>query len=217
MRMFDAPFLIDAPSNEESFMLIRSRGLVAAAFCLAVLVPVYGQSTHAADAPETVPVEAGELHLTVPKTWQPGKVSSNFRKAQMKVPKAKGDSEDAEFVVYYFDGGGGGIDPNVQRWVRSFQPSGRKVKVTSGKSPQGDYVFVDLQGTWNKPIGPMAQQRTQEMPNARTLSVILTTKEGNYFVRLTGPKATVDANADAFRTAFGGEAKSEKDRPVAQE
>lgn len=198
-------------------MLIRSRGLVAAAFCLAVLVQVRGQSTQAADAPETVPIEAGELHLTVPKTWEPGKVTGSFRKAQLKVPKAKGDSDDAEFVVYYLEGGGGGVDANVQRWVRSFQPNGRKVKVTSGKSPQGDYVFVDLQGTWNKPIGPMQQQRTEEMPNARELSVILSTKEGNYFVRLTGPKATVSANADAFRTAFGGEAKSEKDRPTAQE
>jgi hypothetical protein len=197
-------------------MSLRSRALAAATFSLTLLVLFGGRPANAADSP-AVPIEAGGLHLTVPKTWHSEKVASNFRKAQMKVPKAKGDSEDGDFVVYYFEGGGGGIDPNIQRWVRSFQPTGRKVKVTSGKSPQGEYVFVDLQGTWNKPIGPMVQQRTQEMPNARALSVILTTKEGNYYLRLTGPKATVDENSNAFRTAFGGEANAEKDRPIAQE
>jgi hypothetical protein len=196
-------------------MSIRSRGLVAAVFCLAVLVLVYGRPAHAAD--ETVTVDAGVLHLTVPKTWQSEKVTRQFRRAQFKVPKTKGDSEDAELVIYDFAGGGGGVDANIQRWLRSFQPTGRKIKVTSGKSSQGDYVLVDLQGTWNKPIGKMELQQTVEMPNARALSVILTTKDGNYFLRLTGPKATVSDNADAFRTAFGGDAKAEKERPIAQE
>jgi len=195
-------------------MSIRSRSLAAAAFCLAVLVLLCGRPAHAA---ETVPVDAGVLHLTVPKNWQSEKVTNKFRRAQFKVPKAKGDSEDADFVVYDLAGGGGGVDANIQRWLRSFQPTGRKVKVTSGKTSQGDYVLVDLQGTWNKPIGKMELQQTLEMPNARALSVILTTKEGNYFLRLTGPKATVGENADTFRTAFGGDAKTEKDRPIAQE
>ena len=77
-------------------------------------------------------------------------------------------------------------------------------------------MFVDLQGTWKKPIGPMVQQKTQQMPNSRALSVILTTKEGNYYLRLTGPEKTVSANTDAFRTAFGADAKTEKDRPLAR-
>ncbi len=196
-------------------MWFRSRGLTAAAFSLALLVLASGRRVDAAD--ETVTVEAGVLHLTVPKTWQSEKVTNRFRRAQFKVPKAKGDSEGADFVVYDFAGGGGGVDPNIQRWVRSFQPTGRKVNVTTGKSSQGDYVLADLEGTWNKPVGPMQEQRTQEMPNARVLSVILTTKEGNYFLRLTGPKATVSANVDAFRASFGGDAKAEKNRPIAQE
>jgi gluconolactonase len=55
------------------------------------------------------------------------------------------------------------------------------------------------------------------MPNARALSVILSTKDGNYFLRLTGPEKTVSANADALRTAIGADAKSEKARPLTQE
>ena len=78
------------------------------------------------------------------------------------------------------------------------------MKLTSGKCPQGDYVLVDLRGTWNKPIGPTIQQKTVEMPDARVLSVILTIKDqGNYFLRLTGPEKTVSANADALRRPSG--------------
>ena len=72
-------------------------------------------------------------------------------------------------------------------------------------------MLADLSGTWNKPIGPPIAQQTDEMPNARVLSVILTTKDqGNYFLRLTGPEKTVSANADALRAAIGADAKSEK-------
>ena len=196
-------------------MSARLRLTSVAAFAFVALLLAYGMPARAAE--NTKKITAGDLSLTVPENWHKEQVSSRFRKAQMKVPKVAGDSENADFVIYYFDGGGGGVDPNIQRWVKSFQPAGRKAKATSGKTPQGEYVFLDLEGTWNKPVGPMVQQRTQEMPNARALSVILTTKEGNYFIRLTGPAKTVAANVDAFRASFGADAKSEKDRPLAQE
>lgn len=182
-------------------MSLRPRFASVAVFAFAGLLAC-GLPARAANNTKTI--KAGDLSLTVPESWHKEDVSSRFRKAQMKVPKVEGDSEDADFVVYYFDGGGGGVDPNIQRWVKSFQPPGRKAKATSGKSPQGEYVFLDLQGTWNKPIGPMVQQRTQEMTKARALSVILTTKEGNYFIRLTGPEKTVTANLDAFRAELWG-------------
>jgi len=196
-------------------MSARLRLTSVTAFAFVALLLAYEMPARAAE--NTKKISAGDLSLTVPENWKKEPVSSRFRKAQMKVPKVEGDSEDADFVVYYFDGGGGGVDPNIQRWVKSFQPAGRKTKATTGKAPQGEYVFLDLEGTWNKPVGPMVQQRTREMPNARALSVILTTKEGNYFIRLTGPAKTVAANVDAFRASFGADAKSEKDRPLAQE
>jgi hypothetical protein len=197
-------------------MSVRSRLARAAAFCLAGLVLAYGLSANADDASATKTIKADELALKVPAAWREGKVTNNFRKAQLTVPKVEGDKEDAELIVYYFEGAGGGVDANIQRWAGTFQPKGRTIKVTSGKSPLGDYVLVDLQGTWNKPIGRMDQQKTVEMPNARVLSLILTTKDGNYFLRLTGPEKTVSANADALRATVGADAKTEKPRPLTQ-
>ncbi len=194
-------------------MLARTRLQMSAALLVTAFLLMYGSQAIAAD---TKTVKAGDLQLTVPDSWKSQPVRSQFRKAQMTVPSEAGDKGESDFVVYYFEGGGGGIDANVQRWVRSFQPNGRKVKVTEGKSRLGSYVLVDCQGTWNKPIGPMIQQKTEEMANSRALSVILTTKEGNYYIRLTGPEKTVAANINAFRATFGADASGEKERAVAQ-
>jgi hypothetical protein len=197
-------------------MSIRIQIFGVAAYCLAALVLASERPATAADAPETKAVKADDLTLNVPKAWREGK-PSQFRKVQFAVPKVEGDKDDAEFTVFFFNGGGGGVDANIQRWVKQFQSKDHKMKVTSGKSSQGDYVLVDQTGTWNKPIGRMQEGRTVEMPNARALSVILSTKDGNYFLRLTGPEKTVSANADALRTAIGADAKSEKARPLTQE
>lgn len=138
--------------------------------------------------------------------------SSRFRLAQFSIPKVAGDPENAEFVVYFFGaGGGGGPEANLHRWIDQFQSHERKVKLTSGKSTQGEYILADVSGTWNKPVGPMIAQKTVEMPGARVVSVLLTGKDqSNYFLRLTGPEKTVSANVDALRTAIGADAKAEK-------
>ncbi len=145
--------------------------------------------------------------------------TSRFRLAQFVVPKVSGDPEDAELVVFFFGaGGGGGVDANLHRWVGQFLSQGRKVKLTAGKCSQGDYVLADLSGTWKKPIGPPIAQQTVEMPNARFLAVILTTKDqGSYFLRFAGPAKTVSANADALRATIGADPKSEKAYKLSEE
>jgi hypothetical protein len=54
---------------------------------------------------------AGELRYNVPEGWQAEKPNSNMRVAQYKLPKAEGDSADAELVLYYFGQGQGGSAP----------------------------------------------------------------------------------------------------------
>jgi hypothetical protein len=174
----------------------------------ACLVPI----ARADEPAKTQSVTAGPLKLTVPETWKQKETASRFRLAQFSIPQVSGDPEDAEFVVFFFGaGGGGGPEANLQRWINQFQSQERKVKLTSGKSPQGEYILADISGTWNKPIGPPIAQKTKEMPGARVLSIILTGKDqSSYFLRLTGPEKTVSANVDALRAAIGADAKTEK-------
>ena len=181
-------------------------------FAMSAIAACLVSSARADEPAKTKAVTAGPLKMTVPETWKQKAAATRFRLAQFIIPKVAGDSEDADFVVFFFGpGGGGGPAANVDRWIKQFQPQDRKVKLTSGKSQQGEYILADITGTWNKPIGPMVAGKTVETPNARVLSVLLTAKDqNNYFLRLTGPEKTVSANVDALRAAIGADAKTEK-------
>ena len=162
-------------------------------------------------APETTQVKADALELEVPKAWKAIEPSNNFRKAVFEIPAVEGESEPAEYVVFYFGGDGGGLQANVKRWIEQFQPKERKVAMTQGTSPAGKYVLVELSGTYNKPIGPPVLRRTEPMANARMLAVVLAVEgKGNYFLKLAGPEKTVASLAASYRASFGGNAEKEQ-------
>lgn len=152
---------------------------------------------------ELLTVKARDLELKVPAAWQQEDPASRLRLAQFKIKAVEGDSEGAELVVFNF-GGGGQIEANIKRWIEQFQSEGRQVRIASGDSTQGKYVFVDVSGTYNKPEGPPVLQQTKPTPDYRAASAILVIEgKGVYFLKLVGPKKTVEANIAAYRDAFG--------------
>ncbi|MBD3673505.1 MAG: hypothetical protein HUJ26_08255 [Planctomycetaceae bacterium] len=161
-------------------------------------------------AEESKEVEVKAITLNVPASWEQQPASNRLRLAQFSVKPAEGES-DAEIVVYSFGGGGGGVAANVSRWVKQFDAEGREVTVTEGKSKAGEYVLVDIAGTYNKPIGPPIRQQTEKAPNSRMLAAIINVgDEGNYFLKLTGGKKTIAAQVENFRKSFGADKESEK-------
>jgi gluconolactonase len=154
--------------------------------------------------------KVGAITLKTPANWKQSKPTSRLRLAQFSIPAVEGDHEAAELAIFSF-GAGGGIKANVDRWIGQFATEGRKAKTTSGKSKTGEYVFVEIGGTYRKPVGPPVLRKTESMANARMLGVILAVEgEGTYFLKMTGPDKTVISAADAFRASFGGDAASEK-------
>ncbi|MGE3316986.1 MAG: hypothetical protein AB7O26_17855 [Planctomycetaceae bacterium] len=151
----------------------------------------------------------GGLKLAVPESWEQKPASNRLRLANFEIPNAEGDEGKTELVV---SSAGGSVQANIDRWIQQFQPKERTVKVTTGTSPQGEYIFVDLTGTYKKPIGPPIAGKFEEMPDARMLGVMLHLKgKGTFFLKLAGPKKTVSAAADGLRTTFGGVEKEEKE------
>lgn len=184
---------------------------LTALFACGTLLLMNASLASADDAKEkTREVTIQDITLTVPESWKQEEPSSKLRAGQFAVPPVKGDTEPSELSIFFFGGASGGVDANIDRWVKQFEADSLKKKLTTGASPQGKYILVDLTGTYNKPVGPPVFGKTEPMPGARSLSVILALKEkGNYFLRLTGPEKTVTAAADEFRRAFGGDAKKE--------
>jgi gluconolactonase len=182
-----------------------------------VLLCVCGLVASAAAAEEkkaekTRKVEVGKLALTVPESWEFREPTSRIRLGEFGIPSAEGDEVETELTIFAFGGQGGGVEANVQRWIGQFQAEGRKQKITRAESPQGRYVIVEVTGTYNRPIDPPIAMQTKPLPNARMLGAIIDLKDqGFYFLKMAGPRKTVDQNAKAFRASFGADESKEEE------
>ena len=163
------------------------------------------------DKVKTREVKLKDLTLTVPETWKQGDPSNNLRLGEFDIPPVEDDGDEpVELTVFTF-GGGGSVQQNIERWINQFDAEGRKAKVTTGESPQGRYVFVDISGTYQQPVGPPILRQTETVPEARMLAVILGIPEkGVYYLKMAGREKTVSANEQHLRRSFGGDAEKEK-------
>lgn len=149
----------------------------------------------------TFSVGDGAVTLTAPAAWLKKQPSSRIVEAEYSVPPAGGDESPGRMTAM---GAGGSVEDNVNRWVGQFVGPGG-----AGPMPQRDKAsvggaqveIVDLSGTYkDSPGGPFAGGKTIMRDNYRMLGAIIQTKDkGNYFLKLYGPKATIDANASAFQ------------------
>ena len=140
---------------------------------------------------------AGEVSYKVPAGWTVEKSTSEMRLAQYKLPKAEGDAEDALLILYYFGQGQGGTpEANIERWVNQVkQPDGSASKdkaKTETMIVNGLQVStVDVLGNYS---GGMSQDSVPKDSKSifRLRGAIIETPKGSYFVKLTGPLATVN-------------------------
>ena len=172
-----------------------------------VTLPVLSEDKDA-DAKETVEVSVKDLTLKIPKSWKQEEPSSRFRFTQFSVSSDNKKLDSAEYAV--FPPLGGSIEQNIERWVSQFQSTGRTAKMFQGTSQNGKYVRVDLSGTYNKPDGPPVFGRTKPAPEYGMLGVIITTAQGNYFIKFVGPREIIKTHHDAFQESFGADLDSEK-------
>ena len=186
--------------------------ILALAFLSAVVVDDHARG---ADAP-TKKVKVGDLTLVVPGTWKQQPPSNRLRLAQFEIPASGNDKEPAELSVFNF-GAGGGVEQQVERWKGQFLPAKRVFSMEQGKIELGEYVLVNLAGTYKKPTGPPVLRQTKSMPGAEMLVVMIRTEKGTYFLKLIGLKATVSAASADFRKAIGVPAKkpaAAKEKPA---
>lgn len=145
----------------------------------------------------------GGLKFSAPSGWVSEPPKSAMRKAQYRLPRAQGDPEDAELVVFYFQGSGGGVQANIDRWIDQFtKADGSPVQdaQTSKKEVHGiPLTLVDVSGTYKAASGPMLSE-VQDKPNYRMLGAVAESSTGPWFFKLTGPARTVAHWEPSFRT-----------------
>lgn len=139
--------------------------------------------------------ESGTLRYTPPPDWTPVKPSSSMRKGQYSLARAEGDPEDAELAVFYFEGSGGGVQANIDRWIGQFSkadgsPATESATMTKREVNGMKVSVVDVSGTYHAAMGPMLAE-TQTKPGFRMLGAVVETKGGPWFFKFTGPAKTV--------------------------
>jgi len=135
------------------------------------------------------------LNFTAPEGWIEEVPKSSMRKAQYRLPRAGGDSEDAELVVFHFGGGGGGVQANIDRWIGQFTradggPIGDGARITKQSVHGLPVTEIDVSGTYLASSGPMLAE-VQKKPDFRMLGAVAEAGNGPWFFKLTGPAKTI--------------------------
>src|SRR5260221_3683190 len=153
---------------------------------------------------------SGDLHYKIPEGWVTGQPSSKMRVAQFKLPKADGDIEDAELVLYYFGANQGGTaQANIDRWISQIQQadgsSSKDKSKTASLTVHGlKITTVDASGRYTAEMAP-GSGKFYDNANYRLRPAGIETAKGNYFLKLVGPVKTVgrwDQSVTEFVKSF---------------
>ena len=144
------------------------------------------------------------LKFDAPAGWVSKPPTSSMRVAEFTLPKTTGDAEDATLGIFFFGGQGGNVDANLERWIGQMtQPDGRPskqvAKTTKFTSRGLAITLVELSGTYVAEVTPGSSERFNK-PGFRLRAAVIETKEGPYFVKLTGPEKTVARWDESFMT-----------------
>lgn len=143
-----------------------------------------------------LPFQTGTLTFAKPAAWSTRAPTSAMRIAEFVVPKASGDSEDGELIVYYFGGGGGSVDANLQRWASQFQSAKDPVRTTATVNGL-KLTSLDVSGTYVAEMRPGSAEHFNK-PGFRMRATVVETSKGPYFIKLTGPAKTIEGAGAAF-------------------
>lgn len=138
------------------------------------------------NAPET-PLVAKGLHLGIPAGWRIAAPSGSMRAAQAIID---GPGGPAELVIFHFGANrGGDAESNVQRWLSQIVPDGRGIPRREVLRARGLRItWVDAEGTLV--AGAMGIPATP-LAGARLFGAVIEGEGGPWFLKATGPDATL--------------------------
>ncbi len=143
-----------------------------------------------------------DLTWTAPSSWTSSTPSSQMRLAQYSIPRAKGDTQDAELAVFHLGTAGGGVDETFKRWEESFDPAAIKTaKRSQRKAGDMDVHVLEIAGSYHADMAMVAGDAGSPPPaqqGVRFIGAMVMAPSGPYFFKLIGPDKTVAAARDDF-------------------
>ena len=143
---------------------------------------------------ETDAITAGTLKFDIPAEWKKVEPESRMRKAQYEVADKEGVRDPAEFIVINLKGFSGSMEDNLARWY------GQVSGASQDKNPPEELKVGELSITMLDLEGTYSDQFTgNSSDNFRFLIAAVELKDGFYYIKLVGPKDTVDDWGSEFR------------------
>jgi hypothetical protein len=149
-------------------------------------------------AAESATFQVGRFTFERPAGWTSGTPASPMRKAELLPPPMKAGEPKCEVTFFHFGPGqGGSVESNVQRWVGQFEGGAEKSNAMRRELTHGrtNVTLVTATGTFQS---GMPGGSTTPMPNFMLYGAILQSSEGDVYIKMTGPEATVKAAVPAF-------------------
>lgn len=162
---------------------------------LPILPCIFLFATVPARTAEPAQFDVGPYQFNKPADWKSVPVTSPMRKAQLAVPNPAPGAAAAEVTFFSFGSGAGGVDANVQRWVKQFDAPAGAEKVEKKDVAGTKVTFVATEGTFasGMPGGPATP-----MANYALRGAIIEAPNELIFVKMTGPAEVVKGAAPAF-------------------
>ncbi len=181
---------------------------ISAGIVLAISLTSCSRGATVVSAPNSSGTESpgqtsGDLRYKIPDGWVAAQPSSKMRVAQFKLPKADGDNEDGELVLYYFGTNQGGTaEANIDRWISQIQQadgsSSKDKAKTEALTANGlKITTVDVSGKYTAEMAP-GSGKFYDNANYRLRAAVIETAKGNYFLKLVGPAKTVGRWEQSF-------------------
>ena len=149
-------------------------------------------NTGGASSGVAAPAGPEDLAYDVPATWVSAPNPSPMRKATFKIPKAGGDTEDAELAV---SSAGGGVEANIKRWEQQFGDAKAK---TEPRSPNGLKVtLVEIKGGVAAG-GMMGMPAAAAKEHQMLLGAVVDAGDRQHFFKMVGGEKTVTAAKKDF-------------------
>ena len=139
-----------------------------------------------------------DMAWDAPSVWHRAETTSPMRKATYAIPKAAGDSEDAEMTVSQ---AGGSTEANVKRWEGQFEDRTGETKREEKKVGDLKVTVIEIRGKFAGGGMPGAPPSGPK-PGWAMLAAIVETQPPHFF-KLTGPEKTVTGARAEFDKMVG--------------
>ena len=138
------------------------------------------------------PAPQTSLEWHAPARWQLVPNASTMRLATYRVPRAPGDTDDAELSITQ---AGGSVAANADRWLGQFDAASRRGATRTVRNVGTlEVTSVWVQGTFSAGMGMDSSSK----PGWALLGAIVATPDAPHFFKLTGPVKSVAAARAEF-------------------